>query len=159
MLYAFYRADVQPLFAWLKVRPNNAITVLDTDDGIGVIDVGGDAQGSPGILEPSAIELLVETMHAAADQSRKATGAAAENLDLYQINCTYYDALGQNDTEYLIARAVQFFVPGIPQNDYTACRRELTIWHCCNEAASVATSIATTIHRTGSHGPLQGSRP
>jgi sucrose phosphorylase len=120
VLYALYRADVQLLFAWLKVRPNNAITVLDTHDGIGVIDVGGDAQGTPGILEPSAIELLVETMHRRSNgQSRKATGAAANNLDLYQINCTYYDALGQNDTEYLIARAVQFFVPGIPQVYYT----------------------------------------
>jgi sucrose phosphorylase len=35
------------------------------------------------------------------------------------VNCTYYDALGQNDTEYLIARAVQFFTPGIPQVYYT----------------------------------------
>jgi len=120
VLHALYHADVQPLLAWLRVRPNNAITVLDTHDGIGVIDVGGDAQGTPGILEPSAIELLVETMHRRSNgQSRKATGAAANNLDLYQINCTYYDALGQNDTEYLIARAVQFFVPGIPQVYYT----------------------------------------
>ena len=51
-------------------------------------------------------------------QSRKATGAAANNLDLYQVNCTFYDALGQSENEYLIARAVQFFAPGIPQVYY-----------------------------------------
>jgi len=45
-------------------------------------------------------------------------GAAANNLDLYQVNCTFYDALGQRGNEYLIARAVQFFVPGIPQVYY-----------------------------------------
>jgi hypothetical protein len=31
-----------------------------------------------------------------------ATGAAANNLDLYQVNCTFYDALGRRDNEYLI---------------------------------------------------------
>ena len=35
-----------------------------------------------------------------------------------QINCTFYDALGRRDNEYLIARAIQCFVPGIPQLYY-----------------------------------------
>jgi len=39
--------------------------------------------------------------------SREATGAAASNLDLYQVNCSFYDALGRDDAAYLIARAVQ----------------------------------------------------
>ena len=51
-------------------------------------------------------------------QSRKATGAAASNLDLYQVNCTYYDALGRRDLDYLIARTIQFWAPGIPQVYY-----------------------------------------
>lgn len=36
------------------------------------------------------------------------------NLDGYQLNCTYYSALGNDDDLYLLARAVQFFCPGIP---------------------------------------------
>ena len=61
----------------------------------------------------------METLHKRSDgQSREATGAAASNLDLYQVNCTFYDALGRRDTEYLIARALQFFAPGIPQVYY-----------------------------------------
>ncbi len=40
------------------------------------------------------------------------------NLDVYQINCTYYSALGDNDDAYLLARAVQFFAPGVPQVYY-----------------------------------------
>jgi sucrose phosphorylase len=39
-------------------------------------------------------------------------------LDLYQVNCTFYDALARQDTAYLMARAIQFFVPGIPQVYY-----------------------------------------
>jgi sucrose phosphorylase len=82
--------------------------------------VGADGAGNPGLLEPESINDLVETIHTRSKgESRQATGAAANNLDLYQVNCTYYDALGQNDTEYLIARAIQFFVPGIPQVYYT----------------------------------------
>ena len=120
ILHALYKADATPLVEWLAVRPRNSITVLDTHDGIGVIDVGADGAGNPGLLEPESINDLVETIHKRSKgESRQATGAAANNLDLYQVNCTYYDALGQNDTEYLIARAIQFFVPGIPQVYYT----------------------------------------
>src|SRR5699024_1519979 len=34
------------------------------------------------------------------------------------IRCTYYSALNNNDDAYLAARAIQFFVPGIPQVYY-----------------------------------------
>jgi sucrose phosphorylase len=62
---------------------------------------------------------LVESIHEkSSGQSRSATGQAASNLDLYQVNCTYYDALGRNDRDYLTARAIQFFAPGIPQVYY-----------------------------------------
>jgi len=119
ILHGLYKADGKPLAAWLAVRPQNAITVLDTHDGIGVIDVGADAAGNPGLLEPAAIHDLVETIHLKSNgESRQATGTAANNLDLYQVNCTFYDALGKDDTAYLIARAIQFFVPGIPQVYY-----------------------------------------
>ena len=39
-------------------------------------------------------------------------------LDIYQLNCTYYSALGDRDDVYLLARAIQFFAPGIPQVYY-----------------------------------------
>ena len=61
----------------------------------------------------------METIHERSrGESRKATGAAASNLDLYQVNCTFYGALGRRDNEYLIARAIQFFAPGVPQVYY-----------------------------------------
>jgi sucrose phosphorylase len=70
-------------------------------------------------LAPEQIDNLVETIHKRNNgQSKQATGAAANNLDLYQVNCTFLDALGGSETEYLIARAIQFFAPGIPQVYY-----------------------------------------
>jgi sucrose phosphorylase len=119
LLHALFTGDAEPLAQWIRIRPNNAITVLDTHDGIGVIDVGADAEGTPGLLAPEAIDKLVETIHANSHgESRQATGTAANNLDLYQVNCTYFDALGQDVNASLLARAVQFFVPGIPQVYY-----------------------------------------
>jgi sucrose phosphorylase len=33
----------------------------------------------------------------------------------YQVNATYYSALGEDDTKLLLARAIQIFMPGKPQ--------------------------------------------
>lgn len=121
VLHALYFGTPGPLHRWIGQRPDNAITVLDTHDGIGIIDIGADrAPGdNPGLVPPAELDCLVETIHRNSDgASRAATGAAASNLDLYQVNCTFFDALGRDDGAYLIARAIQFFMPGVPQVYY-----------------------------------------
>lgn len=122
VLHALFNGTPDALSHWIAIRPTNAITVLDTHDGIGIIDIGADAadrDNRPGLVPPAELDQLVETIHRnSGGQSREATGAAASNLDLYQVNCTFYDALGRDDNTYLIARAVQFFLPGIPQVYY-----------------------------------------
>jgi sucrose phosphorylase len=118
VLDAIYRQTPEYLGKWLEIRPHNSVTVLDTHDGIGVIDVGG-TQNEPGFLPNKYLDQLVETMHARNNhESRKSTGSSASNLDLYQVNCTYYDALGRDDDLYLLSRAIQFFCPGVPQVYY-----------------------------------------
>src|SRR3954447_17217803 len=118
VLHGLHTGAAEPLRHWLRVRPANAVTVLDTHDGIGVVDVGADGD-RPGLLEPEKIAALVDAIHAASGgTSRSATGAAASNVDLYQVNCTYYDALGRDDARMVAARALQLFTPGIPQAYY-----------------------------------------
>lgn len=122
VLHAFFAGTARHLRHWVAIRPANAITVLDTHDGIGVIDVGADSHdpaGLPGLLAAAQIDELVRRIHAnSGGESLRATGAAASNLDLYQVNCTWYDALGRDDMRYLLSRAIQFFLPGIPQVYY-----------------------------------------
>jgi sucrose phosphorylase len=122
VLRALFKGTAGALKAWIEVRPQNAVTVLDTHDGIGIIDIGADPQdreANPGLVADAEIDALVERIHANSNgESRRATGGAASNLDLYQVNCTFYDALARNDLAYLLARAIQFFVPGIPQVYY-----------------------------------------
>jgi sucrose phosphorylase len=122
VLQAFFAGTAQHLKHWIGIRPANALTVLDTHDGIGVIDIGADSHdpaGLPGLVPPAEIDALVRQIHAnSGGESLRATGAAASNLDLYQVNCTFYDALGRDDRRYLLSRAIQFFLPGIPQVYY-----------------------------------------
>jgi sucrose phosphorylase len=121
ILHGLYSGNAERLRRWCAIRPRNAITVLDTHDGIGVIDVGPDTgeRGKPGLLAADEIDALVEGIHdASMGGSRLATGAAASNVDLYQVNCTFYDALGADDEAYLIARLVQLWLPGVPQVYY-----------------------------------------
>ena len=112
VLDALFSADAAPLERWLMTRPANAVTVLDTHDGIGIIDVQG-------MLPPDRIEALVDGIHdRTGGESRLATGSAASNLDLYQVNATFFSALGHDDVHALTARAIQVFTPGIPQVYY-----------------------------------------
>jgi len=121
VLHALTAHDLDPLDHWLRIRPANAVTVLDTHDGIGIVDVGPSdlRPGEPGLLAADKIDALVETIHRnSGGTSRLATGEAASNLDLYQVNCTFYDALARDDRRYVLARLIQLFVPGIPQVYY-----------------------------------------
>lgn len=121
VLHTLYTGDTAALRHWLDVRPSNAITVLDTHDGIGVVDVGPDQiePHAPGLLTAAQVDALVESIHEhSGGQSREATGWAASNVDVYQVNCTFYDALGRDDARHVAARAIQLFTPGIPQVYY-----------------------------------------
>ncbi|MFK8054213.1 MAG: sucrose phosphorylase [Woeseiaceae bacterium] len=118
VLHTLYSGNADALKRWLDIAPRNCVTVLDTHDGIGIVDAA--RQGElEGLLADDEIDSLVETIHTkTGGTSRRASGNAASNLDIYQVNSTYYDALGRSDSEYLIARAIQFFSPGTPQVYY-----------------------------------------
>lgn len=122
LLHAFFNRTALHLKRWIEVRPVNSLTVLDTHDGIGVIDIGADAQDRarhPGLVPEADLSRLVQQIHANSNgESLQATGAAAANLDLYQVNCTFHDALARDDLKYLLCRAIQFFLPGVPQVYY-----------------------------------------
>ena len=118
VLDTLFNKNTVSLKKWLSLSPRNSISVLDTHDGIGIVDVASE-NGKPGLIEDAVLDKIVEQMHLNSQgNSLKATGEAASNLDLYQVNCTYFDALGRDENAYLMARAIQFFVPGVPQVYY-----------------------------------------
>ena len=113
VLHTLYSGSKKRLISWLKQCHRKQFTTLDTHDGIGVVDVHD-------LLSDEEIGQIKEHIF-----SREVDVKGLYNLtttykkyDIYQINCTYYSALGNKDDAYLLARAIQFFTPGIPQVYY-----------------------------------------
>jgi sucrose phosphorylase len=112
LLNAIYYGQTQYLKHWLSICPQNVYTTLDTHDGIGVVDVAD-------LLPEEEINRTKDDIFKFGANVKKVYNTAAyNNLDIYQVNCSYYSALGDDDNSYLLARAVQFFAPGIPQVYY-----------------------------------------
>lgn len=112
VIHALLSSTSNNLKNWIQIRPHNQLTTLDTHDGIGVIDVEG-------LMSEEEITRSVEWIHRNGGESAfRATGNGSQNVDIYQVNSTYYSALGENDDAYIAARAIQFFIPGIPQVYY-----------------------------------------
>ncbi len=112
VLQTLYDGNARNLKRWLAVCPRSQFTTLDTHDGIGVVDVRD-------LMTDEEMERTKENVYSkGANVKRIYNTAKYQNLDVYQINCTYYSALGEDDDAYLLARALQFFTPGIPQVYY-----------------------------------------
>jgi hypothetical protein len=70
-------------------------------------------------LTPEEIERTLSGLDEKGSNTRKLySGPEYQNLDIYQVNCTYYSALESNDDSYIAARTIQFFAPGLPQVYY-----------------------------------------
>lgn len=112
-LEAIFHNNAINLKYWLSICPRNQFTTLDTHDGIGVVDVAD-------LLSDEQIQKTSEQISIRGGNlnERFSNNAEYKNVDIYQINCTYYSALGEDDNAYIIARTIQIFTPGIPQIYY-----------------------------------------
>ncbi|MCA5013708.1 MULTISPECIES: sucrose phosphorylase [unclassified Enterococcus] len=112
MLHAIYSGKTHRLAAWLKQSPMKQFTTLDTHDGIGVVD-------AKDLLSDQELAYTSEKLYEVGANVKKIYSSASyNNLDIYQINSTYYSALGEQDDSYILARVLQIFAPGIPQVYY-----------------------------------------
>lgn len=112
VLHTLYHHTNKRLVDWLNVCPRKQMTTLDTHDGIGIVDVHD-------LMSEDEIERTINGLYEKGSNAKKIySGPEYQNLDIYQINCTYYSALDHNDDAYIAARAIQFFAPGIPQVYY-----------------------------------------
>ena len=124
MLHAIYTGDTKKLAGWLEVAPCTQFTVLDTHDGIGVYDA------YDWVNEEEAAQLIERIEDRLSYQFKPLNPEKKRFKKAYQLYTTYFSALHENEQAYLLARAVQFFAPGIPQvyyvgmlageNDYAA---------------------------------------
>ena len=126
LIDAFIRKNGEYLKKWAdEIIDNNISTVnmLGCHDGIPLLDLKG-------LLPDKDIDILIDTVVGRGGYVKDLHGA--KNV-YYQVNATYYSALGESDKRMLMARAIQLFMPGKPQiwyldlfagkNDYEAMER------------------------------------
>jgi len=94
------------------------VNMLGCHDGIPVLDLKGktvDGVYQEGLLEDAAIEKIMDIIIKKGGKVKNLYGPNGEKISYYQVNATYYSALGEDDRKMLLARAIQLFMPGIPQ--------------------------------------------
>ncbi len=97
------------------------VNMLGCHDGIPLLDLKG-------ILSEERIQNLIDVIVSRGGYVKDLHGA--KNM-YYQVNATYYSALGEDDRKMLLARALQLFMPGKPQIWY------LDLFAGCNDIDAV----------------------
>ncbi len=105
---ALESGDGSHLAAWsneLQAKGIRTVNMLGCHDGIPLLDLVG-------ILPEERIQALIDLI--------VSRGGFVKNLHgqknvYYQVNATFYSALGEDDRKMLLARAIQLFMPGKPQ--------------------------------------------
>ena len=108
LIYALETHDASKLISWAKELTDKnikTVNMLGCHDGIPLLDLKG-------ILEEEEIKSLIDTIVSRGGYVKDLHGA--KNM-YYQVNATYYSALGEDDKKMLLARAIQMFMPGKPQ--------------------------------------------
>ena len=127
-------ADADAPARWIDIRPRNSVTVLDTHDGIGVLDVGAGRadRRRPGLLTPSRDPCARRGDPRSAAAARASRPPAAPRAISTPTRSTARSTTrsAAETTSYLVARAIQCFLPGIPQVYYVgllAGRNDMTL--------------------------------
>jgi len=118
------------------------INMLGSHDGIPVLDLKGIKLGGtyrPGLLSDELIEETVQRIIDRGGLTKNLYDASGKKIDYYQVNATFFSALGEDEQKMRLARAIQMFMPGVPQvwyldlfagtNDYAAAKRGRTAGH------------------------------
>lgn len=124
------------LLTWAKEiisKGYKTVNMLGCHDGIPVLDLKGKViKGtySKGLLEDHEIETIMNKIMERGGRVKNLYDPSGKKISYYQVNATFFSALGEDEQKLLLARAIQMFMPGIPQvwyldifagkNDYEA---------------------------------------
>lgn len=123
---AFEQQSGEVLKRWadeLVEKNIQVVNMLGCHDGIPLLDLKG-------LISEERIQSVIDTVVKRGGYVKDLHGQ--KNV-YYQVNATYYSALGEEDKRMLLARAIQIFIPGKPQvwyldlfagkNDHEAVKR------------------------------------
>lgn len=117
------------LIRWMReVVEQGFVTVnmLGCHDGIPLLDMKG-------LLDDRAIDEMIDVILDRGGMVKNLYGADGQKISYYQVNATFFSALNEDHKKFLLARAIQMFMPGIPEvwyldlfagtNDHEAARQ------------------------------------
>lgn len=136
LIHAIEKGTNKALLKWANQIISKAyqtINMLGCHDGIPVLDLKGkqlDGTYHEGLLSDEEIEDVMSIVIRRGGRVKSLYGPSGAKLSYYQVNATYFSALGEDERKLLLARAIQVFMPGVPQvwyldlfagkNDYAA---------------------------------------
>ena len=109
------------LLTWAKEIINKGyktVNMLGCHDGIPVLDLKGKSVNgvyNKGLLEDDEIESIMNKIIERGGRVKNLYDPSGKKISYYQINATFFSALGEDEQKLLLARAIQLFMPGIPQ--------------------------------------------
>lgn len=135
-IHALEKGTSKAIIKWAKEiisKEYRTVNMLGCHDGIPVLDLKGKEVNNSynqGLLKNSEIEDIMNTIMKRGGRVKNLYDPSGNKISYYQINATFFSALGENEQKLLLARAIQLFMPGIPQvwyldifagkNDYEA---------------------------------------
>ena len=114
---ALESGDGKHLFDWAKElieKDIHTVNMLGCHDGIPLLDLKG-------LLSEERIQNLIDTVVGRGGYVKDLHGQ--KNM-YYQVNATYYSALGEDDAKMLLARALQLFMPENRRSGILICLQE-----------------------------------
>ncbi|MGB5728145.1 MAG: glycosidase [Thiogranum sp.] len=133
---ALDRGTNRHLLRWigeLMEKNIKTINMLGCHDGIPVLDLRGKeiaGVSNEGLLSDEEIDAVIDEIMDRGGRVKNLYGPDGKKISYYQINATFFSALGEDERKLRLARAIQMFMPGVPQvwyldlfagtNDYAA---------------------------------------
>jgi sucrose phosphorylase len=120
-IHTIENRNSKALLRWVKEiisKGYRTVNMLGCHDGIPVLDLKGkevNGQYNQGLLNDAEIEDIMNTIMERGGRVKNLYDPSGNKISYYQINATFYSALGEDDQKLLVARAIQMFMPGTPQ--------------------------------------------
>ncbi|WP_298550038.1 sucrose phosphorylase [uncultured Algibacter sp.] len=135
-IHTIEKGNSKALLTWAKEiisKGYKTVNMLGCHDGIPVLDLKGksvDGNYNKGLLKDNEIEAIMNVIMERGGRVKNLYDPSGNKISYYQVNATFFSALGEDEQKLLLARAIQMFMPGIPQvwyldifagkNDYEA---------------------------------------
>ncbi len=144
VIHALERGTNRCLLRWINElieKKIKTVNMLGCHDGIPMLDLKGKSSdiSARGLLSDSEIDAIVQIILDRGGRIKNLYGPDGKKITYYQVNATFFSALGEDEDKLLLARAIQMFMPGTPQvwyldlfagkNDYEAADKGGTAGH------------------------------